>query len=67
VIKDVKIEYCCVKEYPNGDKFCMAKFMYEEDARNWKRSRKKHENVVWKVYERRERMDGVTWEELNRG
>ena len=45
MITDAGIEICVVKEYPDGHKFCMAKFMYEEDARNWKRSRKKHENV----------------------
>lgn len=65
MIHEAKNEFCVVQEYPDGYKFCMAKFMYEEDARNYKRSRKKKEFVSWKLYERRERMGGVTWTELS--
>lgn len=64
MIQDSKIEYCVVQEYPDGYKFCMAKFMYEEDARNYKRSRKKKEFVKWSLYERRETSGSVEWKEL---
>lgn len=60
MIHEAKIEFCVVAEYANGDRFCIAKFMHEEDARRYKRSRPKKEYVSWKLYERR---DGV-WKEL---
>ena len=59
-----KIEYCVIVEYEIGDKFCIAKFMHEEDARRYKRSRKKSEGVKWSLYERRAGEDGVTWIEM---
>lgn len=59
-----KIEFCVIAEYENGDKFCIAKFMHEEDARRYKRSRKKKEFVEWSLYERRVGEDGVTWTEM---
>lgn len=65
LIHESKTEYCVVAEYADGYKFCKAKFMYEEDARNYKRSRKKKEFVKYRLYERRDRMDGVTWTELS--
>lgn len=64
MIHDSKIEYCVVQEYPDGYKFCIAKFMHEEDARRYRRSRKKKEYVRWSLYERRDRTEGVTWLEL---
>lgn len=64
MIHDSKIEYCVIAEYPNGDKFCIAKFMHEDDARRYRRSRKKKEFVKWKLYERRDRMGGVEWTEI---
>lgn len=64
LIHESKIEICLVCEYPDGYKFCMAKFMHEEDARRYRRSRKKKEYVVYKLYERRERNGEVTWKEL---
>jgi hypothetical protein len=64
MIHESKTEYCVVAEYPDGYKFCKAKFMDEDDARNYKRSRKKKEFVSWKLYERRERSGSVTWTEL---
>ena len=68
MIQETKIEICLVKEYPDGYKFCIAKFMYEEDALRYKRSRPKHENVVWKLYERREKYLGeVQWTLLEKG
>ena len=59
-----KIEYCVIVEYAIGDKFCLAKFMHEEDARRYKRSRKKKELVSYKLYERRAGEDGVKWTEM---
>jgi hypothetical protein len=64
MIQETMHEICVVAEYEDGGKFCLAKFMHEEDARNYKRSRKKKEFVSWKLYERRERSCGVEWEEL---
>lgn len=64
MIHEAKIEFCVVAEYANGDKFCIAKFMHEDDARNYRRSRRKKEYVAWKLYKRTERMSGVEWEEL---
>ena len=64
MIHESHLEYCVIAEYSNGDKFCIAKFMHEENARSYRRSRKKKEFVRYRLYERRERMDGVTWKEL---
>ena len=65
MIHESKNEFCVVAEYANGDKFCVAKFMHEEDARRYKRTRKREDYRSWRLYERRERMDGVTWIELS--
>ena len=64
MIHESKNEFCVVAEYTNGDSFCIAKFMHEENARNYKRSRKKKDYVEYRLYERRDRLDGVTWTEL---
>ena len=64
MIHEAKNEFCVVAEYTNGDRFCIAKFMHEEDARRYKRSRKKKDYVVYRVFERRDRTDGVKWSEL---
>lgn len=65
MIHESKQEFCVIAEYTNGDRFCKAKFMDEEDARRYRRSRKKEPYCVWKLYERRESTsDGVTWKEL---
>lgn len=65
MIHEAGIEYCVIAEYPDGYSYCIAKFMHEEDARNYKRSRKKKEYVVYKLYRRTEKHHGeVTWEEL---
>lgn len=61
MIHEAKIEFCVVAEYVNGDRFCIAKFMHESDARNYRRSRKKKDYVDWKLYRRTG--DGG-WEEL---
>ena len=65
MILEAKIEFCVVAEYTNGDRFCIAKFMHEEDARRYRRSRKKKEYVEWKLYERRQRGAEVGWIELS--
>jgi hypothetical protein len=64
MIQDSKLEYCVIAEYTDGYKFCIAKFMHEEDARRYRRSRKKKDFVVWKLYERIERNGEVLWTEL---
>lgn len=61
MIHEAKIEFCVVAEYANGDRFCIAKFMHEEDARRYKRSRKKKDYVNWKLYRRTGDGD---WEEV---
>lgn len=65
VIRESKIEYCVVVEYPGGKRFCLAKFMHEEDARRYRRSRPREDYLKYLVYERREELPGeVTWVEL---
>ena len=64
ILEPKKIEFCVVVEYPSGDKFCIAKFMHEENARKYRRSRKKNELVSWKLYERRAVEGGVEWVEM---
>lgn len=61
MIHEAKIEYCVVAEHTNGDKFCMAKFMYEEDAREYMKTLESAEWREWKLYERR---GDVVWKEL---
>lgn len=65
MIHESKIEFCVVTTYPDGYRFCKAKFMYEEDARNYRRSRKKKESVKYELYERRESRGEVSWIELS--
>lgn len=66
MIQETKHEICLIAEYTNGDRFCIAKFMHEEDARNYRRSRKKKDYVSWKLYRRTERLSGeVEWEEIS--
>ena len=65
MIQESSQEFCVVAEYPNGAKYCIAKFMHEEDARRYHRSRKKEKgSAEWKLYERRESQGEVTWLEL---
>lgn len=61
MIHEAKIEFCVVAEYANGDKFCIAKFMHEEDARNYRRSRKKKDYVEYRLYKRKEGNGEVEW------
>lgn len=65
MIHEAQIEFCIIVEYANGDKFCVAKFMHEEDARRYRRSRKKKEYAEYRLFRRTQRMnEEVTWEEL---
>lgn len=65
MIHEAKIEFCVIAEYTNGDSFCIAKFMHEDDARRYKRSRKKKEYVEWSLYKRTQSRNGeVIWEKL---
>ncbi len=65
MIHESGIEYCLIAKYADGHGYCVAKFMHEEDARRYKRTRPKKEYVVWKLYRRTEKHIGeVTWEEL---
>jgi hypothetical protein len=65
MIHESGIEICLIAEYANGDMFCLAKFMHEEDARRYRRSRKKKEYVEYKLYRRTEKHIGeIIWEEL---
>lgn len=65
MIHEAKIEICLVAEYADGNRYCIAKFMHEDDARRYRRSRKRKDYVEWKLYRRTEKHSGeVTWEEL---
>ena len=65
MIQETKHEICLIAEYDDGNSYCLAKFMHEEDARRYKRSRPKKDYVVWKLYRRTERRLGeVTWDEI---
>ena len=65
MIHESGIEYCLIAKYADGHGYCMAKFMHEEDARSYKRSRRKKEYVEYKLYRRTQRMnEEVVWEEL---
>ena len=65
MIHESQIEFCVIVEYANGDKFCVAKFMHEEDARRYRRSRKKKEYSEWKLYKRTAKYScEVQWELL---
>lgn len=67
MIHESGIEYCLIAKYADGHGYCLAKFMHEEDARRYLRTRKrtKKEYVEYKLYRRTEKHHGeVTWEEL---
>jgi hypothetical protein len=52
MIHEAKIEFCVIAEYADGNLYCIAKFMHEEDARNYRRSRKKKDYVKYRLYRR---------------
>ena len=65
MIHDTKLEFCVIAAYDDGNRYCIAKFMHEDAARSYRRSRKKKEYVEYELYRRTQRYDGeVTWEEL---
>ena len=66
MIRETIDEFCVLVEYPDGMKFCMAKFMHEEDARKYLKTRKKKEYIEWKLYKRLGSSydDDVRWEPL---
>ena len=61
MIHETPIEICVVAEYQDGGKFCLAKFMHEEDAVEWLRSREPKEWVAYKLYKR---LGDARWEAL---
>lgn len=52
MIQETIHEFCIVVEYPDDKKFCVAKFMHEEDAREYLGTKKDKEYVKWKLYKR---------------
>lgn len=65
MIHEAKIEIAVVAAHATGEKFCMAKFMYEEEARAWMESQEPVEWREWLLYERRVRRGVVEWTELS--
>lgn len=67
MIHEAKIEICLIAEYADGNRYCIAKFMHEDDGKRYLRTRKRTKKayVEWKLYRRTEKHSGeVTWEEL---
>lgn len=65
MIQETIHEFCVVAEYENGGKFCLAKFMHEEDAREYLSTKTSDMYCVWKLYKRLgSSYDEVRWEEL---
>jgi hypothetical protein len=52
MIQETMHEICVVAEYEDGGKFCLAKFMHEEDAREYLSTKKSDVYVKWKLYKR---------------
>lgn len=61
-IQETIHEFCVIADYKDGGKFCMAKFMHEEDAREYLETREPKEWLSWKLYKRMAGIDGVRWE-----
>lgn len=67
MIHEPSIEYCLIAEYADGHSYCIAKFMHEEDAVRYLRTRKRTKKgyVAYRLYRRTQRRnEEVTWEEL---
>lgn len=66
MIQETIHEICVVVEYPDDKKFCIAKFMHEEDARAYIKTRKDKEYVKHKLYKRYGSSfdDDARWEPL---
>lgn len=52
MIHETHHEFCVVADYQDGGKFCLAKFMHEEDAREYLSTREKKDYIKWKLYKR---------------
>lgn len=61
MIQETMHEICVVAEYEDGGKFCLAKFMHEEDAREYLGTKKSDVYVKWKLYKR---LGEARWEPL---
>ena len=67
MIRETIHEFCVVVEYEDGGKFCIAKFMHEEDAREYLGTKKNDEYSKWKLYKRYgSSYDEVRWEPLEK-
>jgi hypothetical protein len=64
MIQETIHEFCVVAKYEDGGKFCLAKFMHEEDARAWQGQQESKEWVAYRLYKRYDGIDGVRWEAL---
>jgi len=65
MIQETMHEICVVAEYEDGGKFCLAKFMHEEDAREYLGTKKSDVYVKWKLYKRLgSSFDETRWEAL---
>lgn len=65
MIQETIHEFCVVAEYDDGGKFCLAKFMHEEDAREYLSTKEDKEYVKWKLYKRLgSSFEETRWEEL---
>lgn len=62
MIHEAKIEFCVVAEYADGYAYCLAKFMHEEDAREWLSGMEPEEWRELVLYVRTERNGEVRWE-----
>ena len=66
VIQETIHEFCVVVEYEDGGKFCIAKFMHEEDAREYLGTKKSDVYVAWKLYKRLgSSFEETRWEPLD--
>lgn len=65
MIQETMHEICVVAEYEDGGKFCLAKFMHEEDAKEYIGTKKDDTYVKWKLYKRLgSSIDETRWEPL---
>jgi hypothetical protein len=62
-IQEVYIETCVIADYKDGGKFCMAKFMHEEDARAYMKTLEEQEWLTYRLYTRYSG-DEVRWKPL---
>lgn len=65
MIHETHHEFCVIAEYQDGGKFCMAKFMREEDARAWQEQQESKEWVAYRLYKRYGSIEEPRWESLS--